>query len=48
MTSKPISEEQLKAFISKAQADASLQEQLIIERTNAIAIAMAFGFSITS
>ncbi|MFL0729175.1 MAG: hypothetical protein AB8B37_05535 [Prochlorococcus sp.] len=25
-----------------------MQEQLIIERTNAIAIAMAFGFSITS
>ncbi|MFL0730831.1 MAG: hypothetical protein AB8B35_03265 [Prochlorococcus sp.] len=24
-----------------------MQEQLIIERTNAIAIAMAFGFSIT-
>ncbi len=43
-----MSEEQLKAFIAKVQADASLQEQLNAEGADAVAIAKAAGFSITS
>ena len=42
-----MSEEQLKAFIAKVQADASLQEQLKAEGADPIAIAKAAGFSIT-
>mgnify|MGYP001288136924 FL=1 len=41
-----MSEEQLKAFIAKVQADASLQEQLKAEGADAIAIAKAAGFTI--
>ena len=42
-----MSEEQLKAFIAKVQADPSLQEQLKAEGADVVAIAMAAGFSIT-
>ena len=42
------SEEQLKAFIAKVQADASLQEQLKAEGADVVAIAKAAGFSITT
>ena len=42
-----MSEEQLKAFITKVQADASLQEQLKAEGADPIAIAKAAGFTIT-
>ena len=42
-----MSEEQLKAFIAKVQADTSLQEQLKAEGADVIAIAKAAGFSIT-
>ena len=44
----PISEEQLKAFIAKIQADTSLQEQLKAEGADVIAIAKAAGFSIST
>ncbi|WP_063414334.1 Nif11-like leader peptide family natural product precursor [Prochlorococcus marinus] len=43
-----MSEEQLKAFIAKVQADTSLQEQLKAEGANVVAIAKAAGFSITT
>ncbi|KZR64599.1 Nitrogen fixation protein of unknown function [Prochlorococcus sp. MIT 1303] len=41
-------EEQLKAFIAKVQADASLQEQLKAEDSDPVAIAKAAGFAITT
>ena len=41
------SEEQIKAFAVKSQADANLQEQLKIEGADHVAIAKAAGFSIT-
>ena len=43
-----MSEEQLKAFIAKVQADTSLQEQLKAEGADPITIAKAAGFSITT
>ncbi|CAE22296.1 possible REJ domain [Prochlorococcus marinus str. MIT 9313] len=43
-----MSEEQLKAFLTKVQADTSLQEQLKIEGADVVAIAKAAGFSITT
>ena len=43
-----MSEEQLKAFIAKVQADTSLQEQLKAEGADVIAIAKTAGFSITT
>ena len=43
-----LSEEQLKAFIAKVQADTSLQEQLKAEGADPVAIAKAAGFSITT
>ena len=43
-----ISEEQLKAFIAKVQADTSLKEQLKAEGADPVAIAKAAGFSITT
>ena len=43
-----MSEEQLKAFIAKVQADTSLQEQLKAKGANPVAIAKAQGFSITT
>ncbi len=43
-----MSEEQLKAFIAKVQADTSLQEQLKGEGADPIAIAKAAGFAITT
>ena len=43
-----MSDEQLKAFIAKAQADTSLQEQLNAEGADVVAIAKATGFSITT
>ncbi len=43
-----MSEEQLKAFIAKVQADPSLQEQLKTEGADVVAIAKAAGFSITT
>ena len=43
-----MSEEQLKAFIAKVQADTSLQEQLKAEGADVVAIAKAAGFSITA
>ena len=43
-----MSEEQLKAFIAKVQADTSLQEQLNAESADVVAIAKAAGFSITT
>ncbi|WP_041375124.1 Nif11-like leader peptide family natural product precursor [Prochlorococcus marinus] len=42
-----MSEEQLKAFIAKVQADASLQEQLKAEGADVVVIAKAAGFAIT-
>ncbi len=42
-----MSEEQLKAFIAKVQADPSLQEQLKAEGADVAAIAKAAGFSIS-
>ncbi len=42
-----MSEEQLKAFIAKVQADTSLQEQLKAEGADPVAIAKAAGFAIT-
>ena len=41
-----MSEEQLKAFIAKVQADTSLQEQLQAEGADVVAIAKAAGFTI--
>jgi len=41
-----MSEEQLKAFLAKVQADTSLQEQLKAEGADAVAIAKAAGFLI--
>ena len=43
-----MSEEQLKAFIAKVQADTSLQEKLKAEGADPLAIAKAAGFSITT
>ena len=43
-----MSEEQLKAFIAKVQADTSLKEQLKVEGADVVAIAKAAGFSITT
>ena len=43
-----MSEEQLKAFIAKVQADASLQEQLKAEGADVVAIAKAAGLTITT
>ncbi|CAE20420.1 hypothetical [Prochlorococcus marinus str. MIT 9313] len=43
-----MSEEQLKAFIAKVQADPSLQEQLKAEGADVVSIAKAAGFSITT
>ena len=43
-----MSEEQLKAFIAKVQADTSLQEQLKAEGADVVAIAEAAGFAITT
>ncbi|CAE22297.1 hypothetical [Prochlorococcus marinus str. MIT 9313] len=43
-----MSEEQLKAFIAKVQADTSLQEQLKAEGADVVAIAKAAGFSIAT
>ncbi len=43
-----MSEEQLKAFHAKVQADASLQEQLKVEGTDVVAAAKVAGFSITT
>ena len=43
-----MSEEQLKTFIAKVQADTSLQEQLKVEGADVVAIAKAAGFSITT
>ena len=42
-----MSEEQLRAFIAKVQADTSLQEQLKAEGADPVAIAKAAGFTIT-
>ncbi len=45
-----MSEEQLKAFIAKVQADTSLQEQLkaAADAETVVAIAKAAGFAITT
>ena len=43
-----MTQEQLKAFIAKVQADPSLQEQLKAEGADVVAIAKAAGFSITT
>ncbi|KZR65305.1 Nif11-like leader peptide family natural product precursor [Prochlorococcus marinus] len=43
-----MSEEQLKAFLAKVQADTSLQEQLKAEGADTVAIAKAAGFSIST
>ena len=43
-----MSEEQLKAFIAKVQAEASLQEQLKADGADPVAIAKSAGFSITT
>ena len=43
-----MSEEQLKAFIAKVQADTSLQEQLKAEGADVVAIAKAAGFAIST
>ena len=43
-----MSEEQLKAFLSKVQSDTSLQEQLKAEGADPVAIAKAAGFAITT
>ena len=42
-----MSEEQLKAFIAKVQADTSLQKELKAEGADPVAIAKASGFAIT-
>ena len=43
-----MSEQQLKAFLAKVQADTSLQEQLKAEGADPVGIAKAAGFSITT
>ncbi len=43
-----MTEEQLKAFIAKVQADPSLLEQLKAEGADVVAIAKAAGFTITT
>ena len=43
-----MSEEQLKAFIAKVQADPSLQEQLKAEGADVVAIAKEAGFMISA
>ena len=43
-----MSEEQLKAFIAKVQADSSLLEQLKAEGADPVAIAKAAGYAITT
>ena len=43
-----MSEQQLKAFLTKVQADTSLQEQLKVEGAAPVAIAKAAGFLITT
>ena len=43
-----MTQEQLKAFIAKVQADLSLQEQLKAEGADVVAIAKEAGFSITT
>ena len=43
-----MSEEQLKAFIAKVQAETSLQEQLKAKGADPVAIAKAAGFAITA
>ncbi|QNI54373.1 lantipeptide precursor/ Nif11-like leader peptide domain protein [Synechococcus sp. BIOS-E4-1] len=43
-----MAKEQLKAFITKVQADTSLQEQLKAEGADVVVIAKAAGFSITA
>ena len=43
-----MSEEQLKAFISKVQSDESLQNKLKVEGADVIAIAKEAGFNITA
>ena len=43
-----MSQEQLKEFIAKVQADTSLQEQLKAEGADVVDIAKAAGFSITT
>ncbi len=43
-----MSEEQLKAFIARVQADKSLQDQLNTESADPVAIAKGAGFSITT
>ena len=43
-----MSDEQLKSFLEKVQADASLQEQLKAEGADVVAIAKATGFAITT
>ena len=43
-----MSEEQLKAFISKSQVDSSLQDQLKAEGADVVSIAKAAGFLITT
>ncbi len=43
-----MSEEQLKAFLAKVQADTSLQEQLNTEGADPVAVAKAAGFSIST
>ena len=48
LAANQMSEEQLKAFIAKVQADTSLQEQLKAEGADPVAIAKAAGFSITT
>ena len=45
---KPMTEEQLKDFLAKVQADTSLQEQLKAEGADVVAIAKTAGFSITT
>ncbi len=45
-TQLKMSEEQLKAFIAKVQADTSLQEQLKAEGADPVSIAKAAGFTI--
>ena len=43
-----MSEEQLKAFISKVQSDESLQNKLKAEGADVVAIAKEAGFNITA
>ena len=43
-----MSEEELKAFLTKVQGDKSLQDQLNAEGADPVAISKAVGFSITT